>query len=216
MSTPGQSVEHEIPGTPVEVRPVEFQFKGTRNFIHATDMFNAMLPIHSSPALSNIRFSVHEIVHTPMCRLYRAHSKEELNDVPDIRARCQFDAGGITHWLALTQGGGDAASGRRYEYDEERLISLCGMEADGIILRRPSPYTFIESIVAMNKHMHQQLFRDAIGRWMFARIDLEKGVDEREKLALRLRHNLNYRLTRSDILVDGKKAGDLFFSLMRP
>jgi hypothetical protein len=51
---------------------------------------------------------------------------------------------------------------------------------------------------------------------VFTRIDLERGCNEREKLALRLRHNLQYRLTKSDILVDGRKVGDLFFSLMKP
>lgn len=200
----------------MEVREVEFRFKGARGYIHGTDMFNTMLPAHSHPTLANIRFTVHEFIYTPKCRLYRASSKEELGNVVDVRARCQFDEKGVTHCLALTQGSGNAASGERYEYDEERLIALCSMEADRITLRHRSPFTFIENVVAMNKHLHQQLFPDAMGTWVFTRIGLERGCDQREKLVLRLRHNLQYRLTRSDILVGGQKLGDLFFSLMKP
>ena len=200
----------------MEVREVEFRFKGAREYIHGTDMFNTMLPVHSSSTLANIHFTVHEFVYTPKCRLYRASSREELENVEDVRARCQFDEKGVTHCLVLAQGSGNAASGERYEYDEERLIALCSMEGDVITLRHRSTFTFIENVVAMNKHLHQQLFPNAMGKWVFTRIDLERGCNEREKLALRLRHNLQYRLTKSDILVDGRKVGDLFFSLMKP
>lgn len=199
----------------MEIRQVEFQFKGSRNYVHGTDMFSLMLTGYPTSVLSNIRFTVHGIVHTPICKLYLADNKELLNDVADIRARCQFETNSVTHWLALMQGVGDAVSGRRYEYDEDRIIKLCNMTDEGIVLLQQSPFTFIESVVSMNKHMHQQLFPDVTGKWLFTRIDLEAGCDEREKLSLRFRHNMNYRLTKSDILVNGEKVGDIYFSLVK-
>jgi hypothetical protein len=199
----------------MKVKQIEFQFKGERNYIHGTDMFNAMIATHSGIIINNIRFTAHDFVHSPICQLYQADSKEALNNIQDIRARCQFDVNGITHWLALTQMDVDATPANRYEYDEEQIISLCRMEGEGIVLTQHSPFTFIENIVAMNKHMHQQLFPDALGKWIFTRIDLVVGCDVREKLALQLKHNMNYRLTKSDILVDGKKVGDIFFSLVK-
>lgn len=203
-------------GITVEVREIKFQFKGKRDYIHGTDMFNAMVSAYPSADINNIRFTVHDFVRTPLCLLYVADSKDALSEVADIRARCQFDVNGATHWLALTQGEGDATSGGRFEYDEERIVSLCRMEKDGIVLAQPSPYTFIENIVAMNKHMHQQLFPEVVGKWIFTRIDLLAFCEARENLALHFKHNMNYRLTKSDILVNSAKIGDIYFSLVKP
>lgn len=199
----------------VKIREIEFQFKGKRDYIHGTDMFNTMTSAYPESIVNNIRFSVHDFVRNPVCQLYLADNKEELNNVANVRARCQYDVDGITHWLALTQDSDDAVSGDRYEYDEDKIITLCRMEENGIILTRQSPFTFIESVVAMNKHMHQQLFPDALGKWIFTRIDLMHGCDERENITLQLKHNMSYRLTKSDILVNGAKVGDIYFSLVK-
>lgn len=199
----------------MEVRDIEFQFKGARSYIHGTDMFNAMTAVNLDAGMNNIRFTVHDFVHTPVCRLYLADSKEVLNEVADIRARCQIDVNGVTRWLALTQGAGNATSGGRYGYDEERIISLCRMEGEQIAAEQRSQFTFIETVVAMNKHMHQQLFPEAVGKWIFTRIDLAAFCDARENLSLQFKHNMNYRLTKSDILVNGIKVGDLYFSLVK-
>jgi hypothetical protein len=200
----------------MESRFIEFQFKGSRSYIQGPDIFNAMIGEGGAAAeLSNIRFSVHDFVRTPICRIYQGSSKEEINSVHDICARCQFDVDGITRWLVMTQDSGDAASGKRNDYDEARVVGLCRMEGEGITMVGQSPFTFIETIVSMNKHMHQQLFPEVAGKWIFTRIDLEQGCMAQEKLALQFRHNMNYRLTKSDILVDGKKIGDLYFSLVK-
>ena len=215
MSKRGRNDKCKIEGMAVEVRQIEFQFKGARNYIHGTDMFNSIVSSYSSSVVKNIRFTVHDFVRTPLCQLYLADFKDELNGVGGIRARCQFDAEGVTHWLALTQGSGDTSSGGRYTYDEEQIVSVCRMDGESIDLLQQSPFTFIENIVAMNKHMHEQLFPDVDGKWIFTRIDLESRYDSREKLALRFRHNMNFRLTKSDVVVDGIKVGDIYFSLVK-
>ncbi len=199
----------------MEVREIEFQFKGARNYIHGTDMFNAMVSSYPSAGMNNIRFTVHDFVYTPACRLYLGNSKEALNEVADIRARCQFRVDGQTRWLALTQCAGDATSGGRYDYDEEKIISLCRMVGEGIALARQSLFSFIETVVSMNKHMHQQLFPEAVGKWIFTSIDLAASCDARENLALQFKHNMNFRLTKSDIMVNGSKVGDIYFSLVK-
>lgn len=201
-------------GMTVEIREIEFQFKGKRDYIHGTDMFNVMSASYPNFGMSNIRFTVHDFIRTPSCRLYMADSKEALNKVEDIRARCQFDIEGATKWLGLTQSGVDTTTGGRYTYEEERLTSLCKIEAESVALTQLSPFTFIESVVAMNKFMHEDMFPEAIGKWIFTRIDLIKFCDERENLSLQFKHNMNFRLTKTDVLVDGVKVGDIYFSLV--
>jgi len=200
----------------VKKKQIAFRFKGTRDYIHGTDMFNVMMAeSRSALTRNNIHLTIHDFVRTSICQLVITTSKESLNEMKDIAARCQLDLDGVTHWIGIAKDGKNNVSGERYTYDESRIISLCSMDGDGIVLDGLSPFSFIETVVAMNKHLHQQLFPEAIGKWIFTRLDLPQFCDVRENLALRFRHNMNFRLTKSEIEVDGRTVGDIFFSLVK-
>lgn len=198
------------------MKEIKFQFKGERTYIHGPDMFNTMLEASvPTSEISNIRFTVHDFVHTPLCKLYQTENKSELSEVVDIRTRCQFEINGCTHWLALTEYTSDVLSSGRYVYDESLIVRLCDFQNEKVSIEGKSPFTFIETVVAMNKYMHEQLFPSVSGKWIFTRIDLDSNCNAREKLELRFKHNMNYRLTKSDVLVDGVKVGDIYFSLVK-
>lgn len=196
-------------------RHVVFKFKGNRNYLHGTDFFNAMTAGYPATALQNIRFSVHGFVSEPDCQIYVTDYEEEINAVADIRARCQFDVDNQTKWLVLTPGIAKKSPKHRYEFDEEQILSCCSKNDNTISLCTQSPFSFIENIVAMSKHLHQYLFPEVQGQWLFTRIELTRGSDRRDSIGLTLKHNMKYRLTKSDIIVDGQKIGDLFFSLLK-
>jgi hypothetical protein len=199
----------------MEIKQVEFQFKGARNYIQGPDLFNAMVDVgYPIEHLRNIRFIAHQFVSAPVCELYLTNDKEELNQISDINARCQLEVDHVSYWIALKPLTTDKP-GKRGDYDEENLIALCRWEGATIRLTQLSPFTFIETLVSMNKHMHQQLFPDVAGKWIFTRIDLDSGCAEREHLELHFKHNMNYRLTKSEILANGQKLGDLYFSLVK-
>jgi hypothetical protein len=199
----------------MKVRQVRFQFKGARQYIQGPDLFNKMIDVgYPIERLSNIRFHAHHFVSSPLGQMYLTSNREDLNGLEDISARCQFDVDHATCWIALKQLAADEA-GERCDFDEERVISLCRLQGETITLTEPSPFSFIETIVSMNKHLHQNLFPEAGGKWIFTRVDLDAGCEKREKLELRFKHNMQYRLTKSDIWVEGQKIGDLFFSLVK-
>ena len=199
----------------MEKKRVEFRFKGMRNYIHGTDMFNTMTGGYQPGTLENIRFTIHNFVWKPSCDLFQANSKEALNSRTDAKVRCQFDCNGSTHYLVLVEQDGDTSTGSRYEYDEDRIVALTRTPDDFIELTQKSPFTFIETVVAMNKHLLQTRFPKAPGKWAFTRIDLTNDCDDREKIALHFRHNMNFRLTKTDVLVDGQEVGDIYFSLVK-
>jgi hypothetical protein len=199
----------------VKIQYVRFKYKGARDYIHGTDMFHAMTNVGESTAVrSNITFTIHKFVYTTMCRLYVASDKESLNEVANIAARCQLDIDGITHWMAIIPDDGECKEVERVTYDESQILSKCSLRKEKIFLNHLSPYNFIETVVAMNKHLHQSIFPNVEGKWIFTRINLPRLIENREGLALKLRHNMNYRLTKCDIEVCGDKVGDLFFSLV--
>lgn len=200
----------------MQISQVEFQFKGSRDYIQGPDLFNGMLPDdYPIESLHNIRFIAHQFVRSPSCRLYRTTDRNELSSIPEISARCQFDFDRTTHWLAL-EVCADGKQGGRCEYDEASIIALCTVAGKAIELNGTSPYSFIETLVSMNKYLHQRLFPEAEGKWIFTRVDLNIGSDQHDRLQLRFKHNMNFRLTKSEILVNGQSLGDLYFSLVKP
>lgn len=202
--------------TAIKVIDVEFSFKGERSYIQGPDLYNSLVNVgFPVEEIKNIHFTAHDFVRTPNCLLYLADAKNDLVNLSGVCVRCNYDVGGVTKWLAITQGSDGLETANRVDYDEGKIIRHCHVVEDGIELLEPSPYTFIETVVSMNKHMHQNLFPEANGKWIFTRIDLDEFVDANEGLSLQLKHNLNYRLTRSDIRIDGSKVGDLYFSLVK-
>lgn len=193
-----------------------FQYKGQRDYIHGTDMYNELITHFSGNVLKNIKFSVHGFIRDPRCLLYVSECKISMDTIEGIETRCQLDVDGSTHWMGLKPlVCDDCSEAGRYPYDEDGLVNLCQLDKETISLPIESPYTFIETIVAMNKRLLQILFPDANGKWVFTRIDLPELSSVRSKLAVRFMHNMNYRLLKSDILVDDIKAGDLYFSLVK-
>lgn len=195
-------------------RRIEFSFKGDRDYIQGTDIFNALVGQYQCAKLRNIHFTIHGFVRTPMCEAYQADSREGLDQLRNIKARASFDFGGIRQWLALKDLPA-LGPARRCEYPEDRITSLCDVRGRTIVLERASPFPFIETVVAMNKHLHQKLFADATGKWVFTGAALTQGCDAREGFSLQIGSEVNYRLTRAEIVHNGRAIGSLLFSLAR-
>jgi hypothetical protein len=166
--------------------------------------------------LREVHFSIHRFVRTPHCEVYQTDSKESLATLENIKARASFNLGGISQWAALKElSSSPSGPAKRYEYPEDRVTSLCVIQDRSVALNGESPFTFIESVVAMNKHMHQKLFADTLGKWIFTGIELTHGCDARKGLALRISRDVNFRLTRAEVLHHGQAIGNLFFSLVK-
>ena len=195
--------------------PVQFRFKGTRDYVQGPDLFNALVAIHRPEALRNIRFTVHGFVRNAHCEMFHARSREALADLADVKARASFDRDGVPQWVVLKESSTPGPV-QRTDYDEARVVDRCEIRERSAVLMGASPYTFIETIVSMNKHLHQSVFPDAVGKWIFTGIDLGRGCAAREDLALRLGSDPNVRLTRAQIVHQGQPIGSLFFSLTKP
>jgi len=195
---------------------VTFQYKGSRNYVQGPDMFNMFLEQFSGNELTDIRFSVHGFVHQVSCLLYISKDKSDLDSVSDIKARCQVKVDGEVQYLGLSpMSDPPELEPGRYAYDENSLLQYCQVLDDRIILNGQSPFSFIETIVAMKKRLMESLFPEVEGKWVFTRIDLPISCDANTSLTIVFKHNMNFRILKSDILVDGEKVGDLYFSLVK-
>lgn len=130
--------------------------------------------------------------------------------------RCTLHVDGREIYVRLREGAKQGGQAGRYEYDEARLLRLCRFEEESILLHSQSPFTFIETVIAMYKGLLLHLFPDTGGQWAFTRIDLKKKSDLRDGLVVKQLHNLDFRLLKSAICHGSNELGNLYFTLVRP
>jgi len=198
----------------MKIRKCTFPFKGNRNYVQGPDLFNEMMVGFPENKPSKIRFSAHGFLNVPSCSLFISSSKMEIDELEEINTRCQLSLGEETLWMALA-GGEEGGEVSRQDYDEAKVVSRCALDGKEVWLKGNSPYTFIETVVSMKKYLLQQLFPDEVGKWVFTRVDLPIFCSATADLRIVFRHNMNFRLLKSDILVEGEKVGDLYFSLVK-
>src|SRR5215813_106535 len=111
----------------MERRRIDFLFKGDRQYIHGTDMFNATVGMHRAPLLRKIHFTIHGMVRNPSCELYESDSSEELVNLQGVKMRANYQLAGASRWIALSESA-STHPGSRYDYPENRIPSLCDVE----------------------------------------------------------------------------------------
>jgi hypothetical protein len=68
----------------------------------------------------------------------------------------------------------------------------------------------------MVKALHLALYPDLVGKWLYVRGKFDRYQDVYEPPARHqvvVQANFNSKMTRTAVLVDGQKVGDIFFSL---
>jgi len=194
---------------------VTFRYKGDRDYIQGPDMFNMFMRQFSEKNINMIRFSVHGFIKQVTCELYVSTDKTDLDKISGLEARCQGDVDGVLQYMGLKPSSVPGAEAGRYAYDEADLIRHCHVLEDGITLQGQSPFSFIETIVAMKKKLMESMFSEVEGKWVFTRIDLPQFCNTSADLEIQFKHNMNFRILKSDILLNGDKVGDLYFSLVK-
>src|SRR5690606_2436460 len=106
----------------------------------------------------------------------------------------------------------------RYAYDEAAIVStaIVDLERTKVVSSNTAPAKNIERWVAMTKLLHISKFQDVKGKWLFARGKFDQAEVlnyTASKHEIHLEANFNAKLTRSAVLVDSKKVGEIYFAL---
>jgi hypothetical protein len=193
---------------------LDLPLKGGRDYLHGTDMFQhvrAVLMRPSDAPLLNFEIAFHRLATRPL----------------------ELEVGGkIIPKNAATTGSYHGEAGK---------VLFCLLETDGVITcHRPHPeediincaqfsektatatlqedmtFTDIEIWVAMIKELHMRLFPDVTGKWLFARAKMSEYSPHHTSTSygVAFASRFGHKLTRSEITLDGRKVGDIFFALM--
>lgn len=191
---------------------LEFCFKGTRTYVHGTDIYNKIIDfLKDKMKNKNFDLSFHGITKTNINISEIKPENEEL-----LKFVCKY-INKDNQKKVLYAIENHEFIDCRYEYLEEEICKLSNLNLSSqeLILENESSYSFIENCVALNKHLLEQLFPNVNGKWYFTRLQISNIPNsEVYPLKLILKANFNFKLTKTEIFISNKSIGYIYFSLV--
>lgn len=190
------------------IQKLNFCFKGNRTYIHGTDVMVALVEYFVDKELEEIDVKFHGISETNLQLI-------DGDELTNAKVNISLLVDGKEQMFQMVESGEEI--GCRYEYDEDALVHHCQVDIDKqqVHLSAITGYSFYENFVAMNKLLLQSLYPEAEGKWYFTRIEQEKLIRDEALITVKLIKNFNFRLTKSEILLDGEKLGSVYFTMVK-
>lgn len=196
--------------------PYQFEcpFKGDRHYLQGADIFNAlcdwMLQTHRPADVRRLDLSFRQLTSQ---RLEILDHECPQRVSPVATATCDVNGQVLRLWLYEC---GEMVE-HRVPYDESRMTQ--GLNVD--LARRAafsevsSPFSEMETWVALTKALHKACLPEVRARWVFARIVLPNGLQWplEGKRQLVIEGNWHNRLTRTRLDRDGQRVGEMYFSV---
>ena len=179
-------------------RDFTFCFKGSRDYVHGTDMYNAMMPWLQetcAPHIEQIDLAIHQIVRHGLTGTLHAVDAP-LEGSPAVVLR--FAAEGTRYKATFVEN--TTPVDCRYAYDEDAI-------AVGAI----------EVLVALNKQLVQHVVQGP-GKWYFTRLVLQRPLPSvaDAAIALQVTAVMGARMTRTALQVNGQSIGEMYFTKVAP
>lgn len=195
---------------------IPFKYKGHRNYISGTDIYNSVLKTVRGlfgvyPSRLNGNFH----------RILRNNGKciiqKDIDQINRDQAYAVFSLriGEETFYASVYDDGTGITDS--YDYDEKKVLE--GAIIDEAIIRMVAKrrYSYIEEIVAMTKNLHLSFYPSVTGKWLFTKIRIEDFLDPSlfwgHVLLIKSEKNFHNRLTQCSISLDDKRLGIIYFSL---
>jgi len=189
--------------------------KGSRNYIHGTDIYQwcaELLPILApSQQIASLSLEFHRLALSQLALpLSDNQASRFSHQKPCTTLRIKI-ANERKDYHFFESGLPPAGS---RPYDESLIAKEC--QLDGQSVTRPGPPSLkpIESLVSMTKALHQLLF-GANTQWLWAKIEAPKPLPPQgweHTATIRMKQNLAGRFTVSEAFVDDTFVGLIYFS----
>ncbi|MDT8375581.1 MAG: hypothetical protein RQ867_02455 [Mariprofundaceae bacterium] len=195
--------------------PLDFEYKGDRNYIHGTSAYQSVTDYLSEAFPERVAGSFRMVIHA------FAKSRCDFVYTLDSGPVSKPEAGvielststGIHGWLV--ESGDEVVD--RLPFPEDQIIDQCRTGDDrSVAMISRVPFHPIEILVAITKHLHQQEYPEASGKWVFTRLDLDRLLTDGDcgKLGVQIQKSIGTRLTQSAVLSDGEPIGKIYFSMV--
>lgn len=195
---------------------LNFSFKGERQYIHGTDILDKSSELVSEylgEKLEQVDFVIHRMTDRNLSLVLYPNPQ-----MPELAAMniavLKFAVRGKPWEARLTEKEDHPAD--TCLYDENAVTELCRIDKDErkVLLLHDTPYTNIETLVAMTKMLHINIFPNMTGSWVFCRWNSSSWPlrENLKGICIQLKQALGTRLTKSEVSVDLTVLGHIYFS----
>lgn len=186
---------------------LKFVFKGNRNYVQGTSLFNALVDAAGQRGLSEgkINVSFKHMIHNPVCIL-----EERAPTAADSVVAKIVGSQGGSHSLCINAAT-ETEEAVRQDFDEPEACRGSIIGDKSIVQNDPHHTDRIELLVSLCKKMHLECI-DSTKKWVFSRYDGQFPIPAMNKVELRITKQVGSRLTSSDVLINGEKIADMYFS----
>lgn len=195
---------------------LNFSFKGDRTYVQGPDIFDQ---IYNSLGLnynkfSSISFSVHNFLNKSKASLLNVTNHENISKDSLIALFIFDDNQNITNKYALYDDILNDYERPKISYDESIVTNHSIINENNITLSYIK-YSFLETIVSMNKFLLSNLFDKIKGKWIFTKISLIScNIDEINNLKISYVSNFKNKIFKSTVFLNSKEIGIIFFNLI--
>lgn len=184
-----------------EAVALDLPFKGERDYLHATDLFDALLGL--TGAREGLSLRIQSMMRTGVAAI----PLDQLSHRRDAKAFFQWSDGADRRTLALCEDG--RSVDRRVPYNEDEITASSKLEGSTVHLQPNPRYSFIERVVAHQKLLLNRTVAEI--PWLFARIEVDMVPSAQGELSITLADRMGTRLVRSEINDAGGRIGSICF-----
>jgi hypothetical protein len=191
-------------------------YKGDRDYLHGTDIYNAVVDHLSMQYPVNEAKAPYFIFHTFIraeCAMFigAGADRDEVDGPPVVEFGMSFGEKEVAGYLMET---GQKITCRN-PYDEDRIGQASIVKEQSVTIFEDTGFSAIEVAVAMTKRLHNALLPAPRGKWVFSKLELSRLLRNEDtiEMAISLKSNLNNRLTKSVLTARGEQIGHIYFSM---
>ncbi|MEP2448772.1 MAG: hypothetical protein ABJI69_16180 [Balneola sp.] len=186
---------------------ISFKFKGSRRYVHGTDMIEKVFQKVDDIDHFNIR--IQKMTSNNLIL------KEEESESPVAKIDIKTHSG-ITRKFHYDESDENVVG--RYEYDEAEVVKKAVLDFDeeSIQMNFNDKYSWVENIVALHKRLLNEAISNEV-KWLFVGLEL-KSLEGLKKLSsdnvftISISKKLRLKLIQSNIYLDNILIGQIKFS----
>lgn len=197
---------------------LDLPLKGQRNYLQSADIYHGFLDKVSSEIdvelLDELRFIFRKMNHGVL-----TFEKFDESRVSDSTGSVLFGMNGEVQKMSIFDS--PAESMRRVEFDEDSIVACCELDpANQSVTVQQVPelkgFRPMELVVAANKLLHQTVFADAKGKWLFTETKNSRPLIENDwgEIQVTIVSNFGTKLTKAEIRLGQLPVGYICFSLL--
>lgn len=186
---------------------VHFILKGERDYVQGTSVYNALVEIAIKKGFESgtLSMSLKRMLKGTSCSV-----EERAGKADDAVVAKFINKNGDNLFLAISDSYPEN-SPRREPFDEKAACKGSVVRDESIFIENARHEDLIELVVSLCKKMHLECL-DSNRKWIFSRYEGAAPLMRPKKIEVRVRKKVGTKLTCSDVIFDGVKVADLFFS----